>query len=82
VREVECLGACVNAPVVQVNDDFYEDLDGESFGRLLDALARGEKPPAGSATGRQCSAPAGGPTTLMATAAMATAAMAGGAIDA
>ncbi len=64
VREVECLGACVNAPVVQVNDDFYEDLDGESFGRLLDALARGEKPPAGSATGRQCSAPAGGPTTL------------------
>ena len=63
--EVECLGACVNAPVIQVNNkDFYEDLDGSATERLIDALAKGEKPPKGSATGRQGSAPAGGPTTL------------------
>lgn len=64
LREVECLGACVNAPVVQVNDDFYEDLDAESMTRLLDALARGEAPKIGSVVGRQTSAPVGGPTTL------------------
>mgnify|MGYP001586510976 CR=1 FL=1 len=58
MREVECLGACVNAPVIQVNDDFYEDLDAASTERLLDALARGEKPPVGSMTGRLGSAPA------------------------
>ena len=46
--EVECLGACVNAPVIQVNDDFYEDLDGPATEKLLDALARGETPPPGS----------------------------------
>jgi NADH-quinone oxidoreductase E subunit len=63
--EVECLGACVNAPVVQVNNaDFYEDLDGPAIEKLIDALSRGEKPPEGSVTGRQGSAPAGGPTTL------------------
>jgi len=62
--EAECLGACVNAPVVQVNDDYYEDLDAESMERLLDALARGEQPPAGSVKGRRGSCPAGGPTTL------------------
>ncbi len=63
--EVECLGACVNAPVVQVNNaDFYEDLDGPATEKLIDALSRGEKPPKGSVTGRQGSAPAGGPTTL------------------
>ena len=62
--EVECLGACVNAPVIQVNDDFYEDLDGKSTDALIDALARGEKPPIGSVIGRQGSAPAGGPNTL------------------
>jgi NADH-quinone oxidoreductase subunit E len=64
MSEVECLGACVNAPVVQVNDDFYEDLDAESATRLIEALRRGEKPPPGSMTGRQTSAPDGGPTTL------------------
>ena len=64
MTEVECLGACVNAPVLQVNDDFYEDLDAESTERLLEALKRGEAPPPGSATGRQASAPEGGPTTL------------------
>ena len=63
--EVECLGACVNAPVIQVNNkDFYEDLDGPATERLIDALAKGETPPKGSATGRQNAAPAGGPTTL------------------
>jgi NADH-quinone oxidoreductase E subunit len=64
LSEVECLGACVNAPIVQVNDDFYEDLDGASTERLIDALRRGETPPPGSATGRQTSAPEGGPRTL------------------
>ena len=64
MTEVECLGACVNAPILQVNDDFYEDMDAESTTRLLDALRRGEKPPHGSVIGRQNSAPEGGPTTL------------------
>jgi len=62
--EVECLGACVNAPILQVNDDFYEDLDGPATERLLESLRRGEVPPMGSVTGRQTSAPAGGPTAL------------------
>jgi NADH-quinone oxidoreductase E subunit len=62
--EVECLGACVNAPILQVNDDFYEDLDGPATERLLEQLKRGEVPPPGSVTGRQTSAPAGGPLTL------------------
>ena len=64
LTEVECLGACVNAPIIQVNDDFYEDLDGPSTEALIDALKRGEKPPMGSVKGRQTSAPEGGPTTL------------------
>ena len=63
--EVECLGGCVNAPILQVNDDFYEDLDGPATERLLDALAAGKPPPVGSMTGRQGSAPATGPTTLI-----------------
>ena len=62
--EVECLGACVNAPVLQVNDDFYEDLDPAKLETLLGKLARGEQPPPGSQIGRQNSAPVGGPTTL------------------
>ncbi len=62
--EVECLGGCVNAPVVQINDDFYEDLDPKKLEWLLDELAAGRKPPYGSQTGRQGSAPDGGPTTL------------------
>jgi NADH-quinone oxidoreductase E subunit len=64
MTEVECLGACVNAPMMQVNNDFYEDLDFERTTRLLDALRRGEVPPPGSTTGRQTSAPEGGATTL------------------
>jgi len=63
--EVECLGACVNAPVVQINDDLYEDLDPRRMEALIDALRRGEKPPHGSQIGRQGSAPEGGPQVLL-----------------
>ena len=63
--EVECLGACANAPMVQINDDYYEDLDPAKLEALLDALARGETPKPGSQIGRQGSAPEGGPTTLL-----------------
>jgi len=64
MTEVECLGACVNAPILQVDDDFYEDMDAERTRALIAALKRGEKPVPGSMTGRQTSAPDGGPTTL------------------
>ena len=64
VQEVECLGACVNAPVVQINDDFYEDLDGASLKKVLDAFKRGETPKPGPQVDRQTSAPEGGPITL------------------
>jgi NADH-quinone oxidoreductase subunit E len=64
VQEVECLGGCVNAPVVQINDDFYEDLDEASMRKVLDAFRRGESPKAGPQIDRQASAPVGGPTTL------------------
>jgi NADH-quinone oxidoreductase subunit E len=64
MTEVECLGGCVNAPIVQVNDDFYEDLDADSTKQLLEALRRGQPPRPGSMKGRQTSAPEGGPTTL------------------
>jgi len=63
--EVECLGACVNAPMVQINDDFYEDLTAARMKEILAMLRRGEQPPAGSQTGRQTSAPASGATTLL-----------------
>ena len=62
--EVECLGACVNAPVVQIDADYYEDLAAESFERILDAFAAGETPKPGPQIDRQLSAPVGGPTTL------------------
>ncbi len=64
LTEVECLGACVNAPIIQVNDDFYEDLDAASTEALIDALRRGETPKPGSVKGRQTSAPEGEATTL------------------
>jgi NADH-quinone oxidoreductase subunit E len=63
-EEVECLGACVNAPMVLIGDDTYEDLTAESFERVLDALARGERPTPGPQNGRCFSAPLGGDTTL------------------
>ncbi len=65
MTEVECLGACVNAPILQVNDDFYEDMDAASTKKLLQSLKDGKPPPVGSMTGRQGSAPEGGPTTLL-----------------
>ena len=64
MTEVECLGACVNAPILQVDDDYYEDLDYDRTRALLQALRRGERPAAGSTTGRSTSAPEGGPMTL------------------
>ena len=64
MTEVECLGACVNAPILQVDDDYYEDLDYDRTRALLQALRRGERPVVGSTIGRMTSAPEGGPTTL------------------
>ncbi len=62
--EVECLGACCNAPMVQINDDYFEDLTKETFGAFLDDLRNGREPKPGSATGRTSSEPFGGPSTL------------------
>jgi NADH-quinone oxidoreductase subunit E len=62
--EVECLGACVNAPMVQINDDYYEDLDTENFSQLLDDLKAGKKTRVGPQIDRQNSAPVGGAQTL------------------
>jgi len=64
LTEVECLGACVNAPILQIDDDYYEDLDYESAVKLLEAFKHGERPKSGSAIGRQASAPAGEQTVL------------------
>ena len=64
LTEVECLGACANAPMVQINDDNYEDLTEESMGAILDALAAGKTPKPGPQVDRQTSCPQGGPTTL------------------
>lgn len=64
--EVECLGACVNAPMMQVGDDYYEDLTAETTEKIIDALAKGETPPAGSQAGKRVGCqPAGGLTTLL-----------------
>jgi NADH-quinone oxidoreductase subunit E len=63
-EEVECLGACVNAPVVAIDDLYYEDLTPDDLEQLIERLARGEAIPPGSARGRQTSAPEGGPKTL------------------
>ena len=64
--EVECLGACVNAPMVQINYDFYEDLTTDSLKDILKQLAAGNEPEPGPQIDRQFSAPVGGPTTLIA----------------
>src|SRR6478735_775789 len=63
-EEVECLGACVNAPMVLIWSDTYEDLTAESFEKLLDEFAAGRKPKPGPQIDRQLSAPVGGATTL------------------
>jgi len=62
--EVECLGACVNAPMVQINADYYEDLTPQTLTRILNDLSAGKKPRPGPQIDRQCSAPVGGETTL------------------
>ncbi|HVY20123.1 MAG TPA: NADH-quinone oxidoreductase subunit NuoE [Bauldia sp.] len=62
--EVECLGACVNAPMAQINYDYYEDLTPESFAKILDDLAAGKTVKPGPQIDRQFSAPVGGPKTL------------------
>jgi NADH-quinone oxidoreductase subunit E len=63
-EEVECMGACANAPMAAINDYYYEDLTPESFEKLLDDFAAGKKPKPGSIVKRQGSAPEGGPLTL------------------
>jgi NADH-quinone oxidoreductase subunit E len=63
-EEVECLGACVNAPMVLIWNDTYEDLTPESFGKILDDFAAGRTPKPGPQIDREFSAPVGGPTTL------------------
>ena len=63
-EEVECLGACVNAPMVMIWKDTYEDLTKDSFGKVLDGFASGNPVKPGPQNGRQFSAPMGGPTTL------------------
>jgi NADH-quinone oxidoreductase subunit E len=64
LTEVECLGACVNAPMVQIGDDYYEDLDAQAMTRIIDAFARGETPKPGPQSGRHGSEPKGEVTTL------------------
>ncbi|MEO1775448.1 MAG: NADH-quinone oxidoreductase subunit NuoE [Pseudomonadota bacterium] len=63
-EEVECLGACANAPMAQIGKDYYEDLTTETFAWILDELAAGRVPAPGSYKGRFSSEPEGGPTTL------------------
>lgn len=63
-QEVECLGACSNAPMAAINDYYYEDLTPESFEKILDDFAAGKKPKPGSAIKRQGAAPEGEPITL------------------
>jgi NADH-quinone oxidoreductase subunit E len=63
-EEVECLGACVNAPMAMIWSDTYEDLTSENFNKLIDGFASGNPPKPGPQIDRQYSAPAGGPTTL------------------
>ncbi|MGP9788457.1 NADH-quinone oxidoreductase subunit E [Roseinatronobacter sp. NSM] len=63
-EEVECLGACSNAPMVQIGKDYYEDLTAEGFAQLIDDLAAGKVPTAGPQNGRFSSEPLGGATSL------------------
>ena len=63
-QEVECLGACVNAPMAQINDYYYEDLTPETLGQIIDDFRAGKAPKAGSYDGRHTCEPKGGATTL------------------
>ncbi len=64
LEEVECLGACVNAPMAQINDDYYEDLTPDIFKDVLQALKDGKEVPIGSQTGRKGSMAQNGPTSM------------------
>jgi len=64
LSEVECLGACVNAPMVQINDDYFEDLDADIMAGLIDSMIADALPQKGSQTGRWSSMSAAGPTSL------------------
>ncbi|CCO26127.1 NADH dehydrogenase (ubiquinone) flavoprotein 2 [Rhizoctonia solani AG-1 IB] len=64
LAEVECLGACSNAPMLAMNDDFYEDLTPETTKKILDAFAKGQKPKPGPQSGRQTSENSAGLTAL------------------
>ena len=55
--EVECLGACVNAPMVQINEDYFEDLDSEKLEKIIEKISNNEKPKSGSYKGRLSSEP-------------------------
>jgi NADH-quinone oxidoreductase subunit E len=63
-QEVECLGACVNAPMAQINDYYYEDLTAETMGQIIDDFRAGKRPARGSYAGRHTSEPVGGTQTL------------------
>jgi len=63
--EVECLGACVNSPMIQINDDYYEDLDEKKLEKIIDQTLKGETPKAGSYRGRFNSEPENNRKTLM-----------------
>ncbi|QIF81737.1 NADH-quinone oxidoreductase subunit NuoE [Brevundimonas sp. 'scallop'] len=64
-QEVECLGACSNAPMAQINDYYFEDLTPETIGRIIDDFAAGKTPEPGSYIGRTNAAPEGGAKTLL-----------------
>jgi NADH-quinone oxidoreductase subunit E len=64
-EEVECIGVCANAPVVQIGKDTFEDLTAEQFEKILDGFVAGRPPKAGSQIGRTASCPEGGPTSLL-----------------
>ena len=63
--EVECLGACINAPMMQINDDYYEDLNEEKTEKIIDGIKNGENPKPGSYRGRKNSEPENNRTTLL-----------------
>jgi NADH-quinone oxidoreductase subunit E len=63
-QEVECLGACANAPMAQINDFYFEDLTAETMAEIIDAFAAGKRPKPGSRVGRKSSEPEGGAMTL------------------
>merc|ERR1711994_118086 len=64
LSEVECLGACVNAPMIQINDDYYEDLTVKDMNEILEDLKAGKQPARGPRSGRFAAEPFGGPTSL------------------